>query len=210
VKDAQLAALAGADAVGLNFYDQSPRHVDLEEAERIVKVLPPRVTKVGVFVNALADDITRIAGQLRLDMVQLHGDEPPEMLARLTDRPVLRAFRVGENGVASIEQYLEQCAATHRPAAILVDASHGYLYGGTGKTVDWQSLAAQRARLQGLPLILAGGLTPFNVAEAIALVQPDAVDTASGVESEQGHKDPILVRAFVTSARRAFAALRGA
>ncbi|MEO8493595.1 MAG: phosphoribosylanthranilate isomerase [Planctomycetota bacterium] len=204
VKDAQLVGLAGADAVGLNFYDQSPRYVNLDTAQKVIGVLRPNVKRVGLFVNSAADDINRIAEQLQLDYIQLHGDEPPELLAELSERPIIRAFRFGEAGADEIARFLEACGSGRRPDAILVDALKPGEYGGTGEVVDWDAVSNARGVLGGLPLVLAGGLTPFNVANAVAKVRPDAVDTASGVETRPANKDPMLVRAFVNAAKKAF------
>lgn len=204
VKDAQLIGLAGADAVGLNFYDKSPRHVDIDTAEKLIGVLRPTVKRVGLFVNSAADEINRVAEQLHLDYIQLHGDEPPELLADLSERPIIRAFRFGETGADEISRFLEACGGGRPPDAILVDASIPGEYGGTGEVADWDAVAGTKPNLGGIPLVLAGGLSPFNVAEAIAKVRPDAVDTASGVESRPGNKDPMLVRAFVNAAKKAF------
>jgi phosphoribosylanthranilate isomerase len=204
VKDAQLVGLAGADAVGLNFFEQSPRHVDVETAQNLVGVLRPTVKRVGLFVNSAAAEINQIAEALRLDYVQLHGDEPPELLADLSARPIIRAFRFGENGADDIARFLESCRGGRLPDAILVDALKPGEYGGTGEVADWDAVVSAKAVLGELPLVLAGGLTPFNVANAIAKVQPDAVDTASGVEGRPGNKDPMLVRAFVNAAKKAF------
>jgi len=204
LKDAQLVGLAGADAVGLNFYEESPRHVDIETAQKLVGVLRPAVKRVGLFVNSTADEINRVAEQLQLDYVQLHGDEPPELLADLTERPILRAFRVGEGGADEIARFLEGCGGGRRPDAILMDALKPGKYGGTGEVADWDAVSNAKPILGEIPLVLAGGLTPFNVADAIAKVRPDAVDTASGVEGRPGNKDPMLVRAFVNAAKKAF------
>ena len=204
VKDAQLVGLAGADAVGLNFYEQSPRHVDFETAERLIKVLRPHVKRVGLFVNCSVDVVNRVAEDLQLDYIQLHGDEPPEMLADLTERLILRAFRFGETGADEIRRFLDGCGGGRHPDGILVDALKPGEYGGTGEVADWDAVAKAKSNLGELPLVLAGGLTPFNVAEAIAKVRPDGVDTASGVEGRPGDKDPMLVRAFVNAAKKAF------
>ncbi len=204
VKDAQLIGLAGADAVGLNFYENSPRHVNLETAQKLVGVLRPTVKRVGLFVNSGADEINRIAEQLQLDYIQLHGDEPPELLAELLERPILRAFRFGETGADEISRFLEGCGGGRRPDAILVDGSKPGEYGGTGEVADWNAVASTKPIFGEIPLVLAGGLSPFNVADAIAKVRPDAVDTASGVETRPGNKDPMLVRAFVNAAKKAF------
>ena len=204
VDDAQLAAGAGADAVGLNFYASSPRAVTLETARRIVSVLPAGVCKVGLFVNAPAAEVMHVFDDLALDLIQLHGDEPPEYLVELQGRPVVRAFRLGADGVGPIAEYLVRTSAAGRtPRMILVDAYHPDRFGGTGQVADWELLATHRERLGGLPLILAGGLTPDNVAAAIEAVRPDAVDTSSGVESSPGKKDPLLLRRFVAAAQNA-------
>jgi phosphoribosylanthranilate isomerase len=206
VADARLAALAGADAVGLNFYPLSSRYIDLATADKIVSVLPARMAKVGVFVNASAEEIQHVADRLGLDWIQLHGDEPPEMLAQLGDRAIVRAFRFGENGAGEISRYLEVCRTEVRlPDAILVDACQPGEYGGTGVTADWKAVAETHDAFAPLPWVLAGGLTPFNVGDAIAVANPFAVDVASGVESRPGMKDPLLVRAFVSASRKAFA-----
>lgn len=205
VKDAQLAALAGGDAIGLNFYDKSSRCVELATAEQMIKVVAGKAAKVGVFVNAPQDEVTQLADRLQLEYLQLHGDEPPDYLAGLPAKNVIRAFRFGDQGVQPIREYLDACRQLAcLPAAILIDADAGDSYGGTGAVADWQKLSEQRQELGEIPLVLAGGLTPFNVGDAIGRVRPDAVDVASGVEAEPGKKDLLLVRAFCTAARKAF------
>lgn len=196
--------LAGAGAVGLNFYKESPRYIAPEVGEKVVAVLRPAVKRVGLFVNSSANDINQASSDYALDYIQLHGDEPPEILADLPSIPIIRAFRFGETGATDIERFLEACAGGRRPDVILIDASKPGEYGGTGEVADWDAVSAARPILGGIPLVLAGGLTPFNVAAAIAKVRPDAVDTASGVESRPPSKDPMLVRAFVTTAKKAF------
>ena len=204
VKDAQLVGLAGADAMGLNFFEQSVRYVDVETARKLVAVLRPTVKRVGVFVNATASDINRVADVLLLDYIQLHGDEPPELLADLSERLIVRAFSFGETGADDITRFLDGCGVGRRPDVVLVDACKPGKYGGTGEVADWDAVASAKAILGDIPLVLAGGLTPFNVADAIAKVRPAAVDTAGGVESRPGNKDPMLVRAFVNAAKKAF------
>ncbi len=206
VRDARFASLAGADAIGLNFYAKSPRFVDLENAELVVPAIPKSVTKVGVFVNESAEEINAISSRLELDYVQLHGDEPAEFLADVTQAKVIRAFRCGDDGFTPIANYLEACQALGRlPDAVLLDAHQPGEYGGTGQAIDWASVAENRQILAGAPLVLAGGLTPFNVAEAIHATHPNAVDVASGVESAPGTKDLLLIRAFCSAAKKAFA-----
>lgn len=205
VKDARFASLAGADAIGLNFYDQSPRHIELAAAELMMPAIPKTVAKVGIFVNATAAEINEIADRLDLDYIQLHGDEPPEFLGNFPARKVIRAFRCGEDGFTPISAYLAGCQALGRmPDAVLLDACQPGEYGGTGKALDWGGVAQNRELLGDAPLILAGGLTPFNVAEAIRTAHPDAVDVASGVESAPGTKDLLLMRAFCSAAKKAF------
>lgn len=207
-KDAQLAALAGADAVGLNFYPQSPRYIDLSTAEKIVGALPRQTARVGVFVNPNPEEAVATAARLKLDWIQLHGEEPAEMIGRFTGHRVLRAFRFGNDSGQAIVDYLSNCQRLETPvAAILIDAAATGELGGTGKLVDWNALVAARPKFGNIPLVLAGGLTPFNVAEAVALTRPDAVDVASGVESKPGTKDMLLLRAFITAAKKALSGI---
>lgn len=218
-----MVARAGADAIGLNFYARSPRHVDIHTARRIVATLPRAIIKVGLFVNAAADDVCRLCDELRLDLIQLHGDERPEYLGQIQGRAVLRAFRVGAEGLRPVTDYLAQCRALGvMPSLVLLDAQVPGEFGGTGQTTDWSLAASYAQQAEGRrkgrqqvaapasgitapgqwpPLVLAGGLTPANVAEAVRRVRPAAVDTASGVESSPGHKDPAAVAAFVEAAR---------
>jgi phosphoribosylanthranilate isomerase len=207
VDDALAAAAAGADAIGLNFYGQSKRFVDIAAAERISASLPGGVTKVGVFVNAVPNEIAAIADQLGLSWIQLHGDEPPQLLAQLPRSvSIIRAHRCGTHGLAPLQKYLADCQFHGRaPQAVLIDADAGGEFGGTGRTADWQRIASARDLLAKLPLVLGGGLTPANVAAAIMTVRPDGVDVASGVERTAGRKDAGLVQKFVTAAAEAFA-----
>jgi phosphoribosylanthranilate isomerase len=234
VEDALLAAEAGADAIGLNFYEKSPRYVTLEQAKEITGAIqncrrPPRV--VGVFVNQSTEKMCEIALRAEFASIQLHGDESPSdvvdfnILNSLGSKSwleklllpdpmvlIIRAFRNREETLLPISDYLRACRdlkyaddAKLMPQAILLDAYQPDSFGGTGKRLDWDMVRAEREMLFGLPLILAGGLTPENVAEAIATARPDAVDVASGVESAPGKKDPAKVRAFVAAAKEAFA-----
>jgi phosphoribosylanthranilate isomerase len=203
VDDGLLAAAAGADAVGLNFYHRSPRSVSLDTATEIVDALPRHVASVGVFVDARVADIRETATRLRLDFIQLHGDEPPEFLAQLRDHLVIRAVRL-QSTLEAVAGYLAKCPVP--PAAVLIDAHVRGQYGGTGRTLDWSALDQHSRCLPGIPLILAGGLTPENVGQAISVVRPAAVDTASGVERAPGRKDAELVRTFVAAANAAFSA----
>jgi len=211
VEDARAAAGAGADAVGLNFYAPSPRYVDLELARKIVASLPRGIIKVGLFVNADVDEVIRRFDELGLDLIQLHGDEPPRYLGQLGGRPVMRAFRPGAEGLEPVGRYLTDCRQLGcAPRLVLIDALVSGEYGGTGRVADWQLLKTYRAGPETdwrPPLVLAGGLTPGNVAEAIHAVRPAAVDTASGVELQRGRKDRAAVEAFVRAARAAFESL---
>jgi len=204
--DAREAVSAGADAIGLNFYAGSPRCLTAAQAKKIAGTVP---NPVGVFVNASAERIEQIADEVGLDWVQLHGDEPPELLADIGKQyKIVRAVRLDEQGVGRIAEDLDACRAAGRgPDAVLVDAAAPGQYGGTGRTVRWTELSDYRRWLSDVPLILAGGLTAENVAEAIRKVRPAAVDVASGVERSAGVKHPDKVRAFVTAASGAFSRL---
>jgi len=207
VEDALTVVEAGADAVGLNFYPKSPRYVRPELADRIAAVLPPTVVKVGLFVNATSGHVCQTFQRLGLDLVQLHGDEPPAYLAELGQLPVMRAFRLGHQGLEAVGSYLG-CARQLGclPRLTLIDAHVKGVYGGSGEVADWQLLRTcwtDRQEKPIPPLVLAGGLTPDNVAEAIRTVRPAAVDVASGVESRPPRKDRRRVAAFVEAAHRA-------
>jgi phosphoribosylanthranilate isomerase len=204
VADALAVANSGADAIGLNFFSGSKRYCPPEMARQIVASLPPHVRKVGVFVNASARQICSTASDLKLDLLQLHGDEPVEFLRELGPLPIAKAFRIGGDD-AGIGEYLEQCRRGRcLPRMVFVDAFSPREYGGTGATIDWAALATRRRQFAGLPFVLAGGLTPENVAQAIAAVRPWAVDTASGVEESPGRKSAEKVAAFVRAALEAF------
>jgi len=204
-EDARLAVSAGADAIGLNFYEPSPRYVAPDRAREIAAAMRHGVTKVGVFVNASAKQVRDTFDHLRLDWIQLHGDEPPEFLTHLGKRPVVRAFRCRQSDLTPLADYLRTCRELgHAPQAVLLDAYEPGQYGGTGKVVDWDVVAATKDQLGELPVVLAGGINPTNVEQAILTAKPAAVDTASGVESNPGVKDPDKVQAFVAAARKAF------
>lgn len=205
IRDARQAAEAGADAIGLNFYAPSPRFVTVQRACEIAAAVPSHVSKVGVFVNSPAADVAAIADQVGLDLIQLHGDEPPSFFQQLADRPVLRAFRCRDDGLAPAVAYLDDCRTAGRlPEAVLLDAYAPGKYGGTGQCLDWATVSQAGDRLGGLPIVLAGGLTSENVGDAIAAARPAAVDTAGGVEASPGAKDADKMRLFVSAARLAF------
>jgi phosphoribosylanthranilate isomerase len=202
VETARTVADLRPDAIGLNFFPQSPRLVDVRMAERICRALPVEVEPIGVFVNHDADDVLSICQHCRITTVQLHGDESPQAAVHLAEQglDVIRAVRVDE---AAIQQ-LPGTIAAHSAASlrgVLVDSRASGQFGGTGITAPWEPLAAAW-KCEWPSLILAGGLTPANVALAVASVRPWGVDTASGVESSPGVKDLALVKDFITAARR--------
>ena len=189
------AAEAGADAIGLMFYEDSPRHVRISQAKAISEALPKHIVRVGVFVDAEESLINRAIIDCTLNIVQFHGDESPEDCGRYNVMS-LKAFRM--QGPETLEAMQEFPAD-----GFLLDAHVKDALGGTGETFNWD--LAVRAQDLGRPIFLAGGLTVENVAEAVAKVQPFAVDVSSGVESEPGKKDPAKMRAFVSAAKGASA-----
>jgi phosphoribosylanthranilate isomerase len=193
--DAQHAVRHGADAIGFVFWPDSPRFVGTEAAAAIVARLPANVRSIGVFVNEEPVLVREIAGRVGLHAVQLHGDETPAYAAAL-DLPVMRAVTLATIDRARGE-WPEQ-------TMFLLDAADPVQRGGTGRRVDWNRAA--RA-INGARVVLAGGLTPDNVAEAIATVRPFGVDVSSGVEQEPGMKDVDKVSRFLERARAAFEAL---
>jgi len=193
VDDARAAVDAGADAIGLNFYPRSLRYVPPAKAAEIVRSLPPkRPLRVGVFVNAAPAEVAALDAALGLDVIQLHGDEDPEYVARIGPK-AMKALRVtGPESLAALRRYKCQ--------AFLLDGPASGAYGGAGRGFDW-SLARQAKGTWRL--LIAGGLTPANVAAAVAAARPHGVDVASGVELAPGRKEPELMRAFVAAARAA-------
>lgn len=199
--DARLACDAGAHALGFNFYPPSPRSLSPAAAWEIRRRLPPFVEAVGVFVNWAPAAVGTLAASLRLQAAQLHGDETPKAVAALARRiAVIKVLRVDRSfSLARLAKY-------RAASAFLLDGSRAGQYGGTGQRGDW-GLARRAA--QSRLIILAGGLTPENVAAAIRAVRPYAVDVASGVESQPGKKDPVKLREFVQEAERAGRELEG-
>lgn len=193
VDDAQGAVVAGADAVGLMFFEGSPRHVSLTEAKVIVESLPPSMVRVGVFVNADASLVNRAVLECSLNVLQFHGEESPEFCSQFGVM-TLKAIRVrDESSMAEMERFGTD--------GFLLDAFSKEARGGTGELFNWE--LARRATECGKPIFLAGGLTAENVAEAVRVVQPFAVDVSSGVESAPGKKDAEKMRAFVAAAKGA-------
>jgi len=195
------------DAIGLNFHPQSPRSVTKAVAVRVARLVPDEVLRVGVFVNRAVTEIEDLASECRLDQIQLHGDESPEQIAtvcsRLPNISVIRVWRMAGDSLADLEAHLSACRTLGiELAGCLIDSRVSGSYGGTGHTVAWGALAREYRRDSWPQMILAGGLTPDNVADAIRATQPWGVDVASGVESTPGVKDIELVRRFIASARR--------
>ena len=191
-----MAVEAGADALGFVFFQGSSRYISPDEAADVIRRLPPFVQTVGLFVNEEAATVNLLADRCGLDVVQLHGDESPDYCAEIRRR-IIKAFRVKDSAsLDTLPQY--------RVAACLLDTWSPAAYGGTGTTFNWD-IAARAAASQRI--ILAGGLTPENVAAAIDAVSPYAVDVSSGVESAPGKKDAGLTRAFIDAARRLHNAL---
>lgn len=202
VETALAVAACGPQAIGLNFYEHSSRVVSPDVAKEIVSRLPPGVEPVGVFVNDSVDEITSLARTCGLATLQLHGDEPPEVVAALSAFRVIRAFRVGDSGLDEVARYLEECRRLNAPLwACLIDARVEGVYGGTGQVAPWDLLRREYNSCDWPPLILAGGLCPENVALAVRTVEPWGVDVAGGVESTVACKDIALVRKFVEAAR---------
>ncbi len=193
-EDARLAAEAGVDAIGMVFWPKSQRAVGTEAARRIAEAVAPPGVRVGVFVDASAEEIAHTVEAVGLDLVQLHGDESPELLPALPRR-CWKALRVGA-GLAESE-----IAAWRDAAGLLLDTRVEGRPGGTGQPFDWTLAAALRDRIGFL--VLAGGLDSDNVARAVEAARPDGVDVSSGVEKAPGLKDPARLRAFIDAARRA-------
>lgn len=191
VEDALHAVECGADALGFVFYSRSPRAVSAETVKAIVDVLPPFITTVGLFVNEKSETIREIASFCGLDVIQLHGDESPADCI-LPPHRVVKALRVkDESSLANASQY--------KVSALLLDAWVSGTYGGTGHAFNWDLASEVSGRTK---LILAGGLSPDNVSEAVRVVRPYAVDVSSGVEMSPGKKDPGKVKAFIRKAKQ--------
>lgn len=190
LKDALFAAEQGADAVGFIFYKKSPRSVTMKVVREIISKLPPLVDTVGVFVNETSDRVNKIADYCGLDLVQLHGEESPAFCRKIKRR-VIKAFRVKDlQSIKQLEKY--------PVSGFLLDTFSEQMHGGTGKTFDWN--LALPAKKFG-PVILAGGLTPRNIRQAVSQARPYGVDVSSGVEKSPGVKDLEKVREFLANIR---------
>ncbi|MBE0509466.1 MAG: phosphoribosylanthranilate isomerase [Chromatiales bacterium] len=186
-EDGLLAARAGADAIGLVFYAPSPRAVTVEQAAAICAALPPFVTTVGLFVDASQAEVEQVLRQVPLDLLQFHGDEPPAF-CRGFGRPWIKALRMAEGVELAVE-----AERYHDAQGLLLDSFQQGLPGGTGHAFDWARIPAG---LQ-MPIILAGGLNPQNIQQAVQTVRPWAVDVSSGVEASKGIKDADKINAFM-------------
>lgn len=201
---------AGVDAIGLNFYPPSPRYVDTSATRAIVDAIGPGMLKVGLFVNHDIATIATCVQELALDLIQLHGDEKPELLKQLENfsmsPSVMRAVRISPDNqreaFREIEAWSSMPGSEHL-RAILLDPFVPHQFGGTGQTIDWDWLAGLELPTDK-PLVLAGGLNSDNVANAIATLRPAGVDVAGGVESEKGRKDHGLIQRFAAEALLAF------
>ena len=195
-------AESGVDAIGLNFYEKSKRSITAEAAKEIVDALPKNVMSIGLFVNHPVDEVLQIAEETGIKTLQFHGDETPEFVAQFKDFQIIKAFRIDANNIGDLQAQID----SYQSAGIelfgcLIDANVSDAYGGTGKTAPWEVLRQNYDCDNFPPLILAGGLTAENVQEAVNIVQPWGVDTASGVESAPGIKDACLSQKFIQQAK---------
>jgi phosphoribosylanthranilate isomerase len=197
-EDARDATLLGADAIGLNFYANSPRYLDPTRASKIIEKLPPFVTVVGVFVNHPdPQNLEDFAVSLGLHAVQLHGNETPDYCSMIQRVKVIKALRVDSN-------FRVDTLRSHGSGTFLLDAASPDQFGGTGRSFNWDLVFGANAFGS---IIIAGGLNPENVAEAVTTLHPFGVDVASGVESKPGKKDYEKMRRFIEAVRRADVAL---
>lgn len=192
-EDAEIAANLGADAIGLVFHDPSPRRIEVAQAARVVAALPPFVAAVALFVDAPADRIRRVLDHARIDLIQFHGAEPPET-CRGFGCPYIKAIRMRPDIDLTAE-----ARRYHDAAALLIDTYVKGVPGGTGEAFDWRPLPPDL----GLPVMLAGGLRPDNVAAAIRIVRPYGVDVSGGVEASGGIKDGAKLQAFFAAVAEA-------
>ena len=196
VEDALCAAHAGADAIGLIFYGPSPRAVTIEQAASISNALPPFVSTVALFVNAAAHEVDEVIARVRPSILQFHGDEDASYCGHF-GMPFLKAIRVG-NGMTAYD-LLEYANKFHAARAWLLDTLSSVVYGGSGESFDWSVIPdVMRCRI-----VLSGGLQPDNVATAIRMIRPWAVDVSSGVEAQKGVKDHARIRQFIEEVKNA-------
>jgi phosphoribosylanthranilate isomerase len=197
LEDALLSAKVGADALGFNFYEKSPRYIEPVAARGIIDQLPDSIQKVGVFVNESLENILGIVKDAGLDIIQLHGDESPEFVSDVKDQcglKIIKAFRISSS-------FKQNDVLQYDVGAILLDSFSAEGFGGTGERFNWSYAKDVQALFPDL--YLAGGLDPENIADAITEVRPYAVDVCSGVELKKGQKDHAKVEAFIRNVRRA-------
>ncbi len=197
-EDGAVACAAGADAIGLNFYSASPRAVDIEQAVTIRRALPPFITVVGLFVNASAETVVETAGRVHLDLLQYHGEETPSQ-CEAPGLPYMKAVRVNDD--TDVSEASRRFASAK---ALILDTHDDKLWGGSGQTFDWDLVPADIE----LPVVVAGGLTPANVADAIGRLHPYAVDVSGGVEQSPGIKDAAKITRFIEEVDRVSIAQR--
>lgn len=193
-RDAAAALDEGVDALGFNFFPSSPRYIEPQNARAIIEKLPPFAVSVGLFVNADAGHVVETAGAAGVQVIQLHGNETPDYCGRLRSWPIIKALRIGSSGGDFGDLGL------YSVRAFLLDSKDDVLFGGTGKSFNW-TIARKIERLR--PVILAGGLRPDNVAEAIRIVAPYAVDVCSGIECAPGTKNIARLKEFMNEVRNA-------
>lgn len=193
LEDALKAVIAGADALGFVFYKKSPRYIAIERASAIIKSLPKRITKVGVFVNARTKDIRKAAKLCQLDILQLHGNETPELCSKFKGYKVIKAFRIKN-------KFKPEDILKYKVFAYLLDTYSKSRFGGTGKKFNW-GLASGLKKL-ARPVFLSGGLNARNVSRAVSLLNPDWVDVSTSVEKKAGIKNHKLIKAFIKAAKK--------
>ncbi|MFK5985831.1 MAG: phosphoribosylanthranilate isomerase [Pseudomonadota bacterium] len=191
IEDGLFAIDCGADALGFVFYPPSPRNISVQDAAEIIKQLPPFVTMVGLFVDESRDVIEQTINQTQIDLLQFHGNED-EAFCQQFSFPYIKAIRMKDG--LDIQQLIEDYSSAR---AILLDSYVAGIPGGTGEAFNWELIPAQTSKA----IILAGGLTPENVAEAINIVKPFAVDVSGGVEKSKGIKDHKKIQDFIKSTR---------
>lgn len=189
IDNAKLVAKCDIDAIGLVFYHNSPRYVDMETAQKIIDILPPFINRVGLFVNPGKSFVEKVIKNVAIDTIQFHGDET-EAFCKQFDMPYIKAIRVNKNTDLKKTSYQTACA-------LLLDSYHPNLYGGSGLSFDWNLIPKNIAK----PIILAGGLNVKNVANAVKTLSPFALDVSSGVESTKGVKDIDKITAFINKAK---------
>ena len=209
VETARAVACLEPNAIGLNFYAKTPRQVEISVAKQIVQELPDGVEPVGLFVNHQMSEVAAISDETGIRAIQLQGDETAADLANLyrmrSELKLIRAYRMGPDGLDGLAEYLDQCGELGVDlSAILLDARVSGAYGGTGTTLCWDQVFQEYPVDEWPPLVLAGGLTPANVEEAITTTKPWGIDVSSGVESTPAVKDLGTVQEFMEACRRAF------